>query len=224
MTRRTPGTKDRLRPFALVVFLAGWAVLAPTLLLFIDNKERYGINAVPAVLGPFFVQAGDWLIGGFFLALACFVTAIVVKTRDAAQARREGRRSGPWTRTGQVLLSIATCGIMGLALLYIALDTLFPVEYQRMDPPSKHGCTVVLETRTGMANQSGRVFLLPSGATELVDTGITWYYDDGRLIDPVWTVTWNGHDATLHAPDGVPGFQQQGSMVQHARTATFTCE
>jgi len=198
---------------ALALFLAGWVVIVPMLLLFIDIKERYGIRSVPTVLGPFFIQAGDWLLGGFLFAFACFVAAYVVSRRGAAHARSQGRRAGRWARTRRILLSIVTWGIMSLALVSIALDSLFPVEYQRMDPPSADGCTVVLETRTAMRSQAGRIFLLPPGEWELADTGVFWGYDDGRLIDPEWAVSWNGQDARLRAPEEVPGFNGERNRV-----------
>ncbi|MGO1317453.1 MAG: hypothetical protein ACTMIR_10525 [Cellulomonadaceae bacterium] len=188
-------------------------MVVPALLLFIDNKERYGARAVPTVLGPFFIQAGDWLLGGFLFALACFVAAHVVNRRGAASARRQGRKAGRWARTGRVLLSIVTWGIMCLTLVRIALDSLFPVEYQRMDPPSADGCTVVVETSTGMRSQAGRIFLLPFGEWELTDTGVSWYYDDGRLIDPEWVLTWNEQNAMLRAPEDLLGFNGERNRV-----------
>lgn len=213
MTRGAARPERRLRGLELALFLAGWVAIVLALLLFIDNKERYGIRAVPTVLGPFFIQAGDWLLGGFLFAFACFVSAYVVSRRGAAHARRQGRLVRRWTGTGRVLLSIMTWGIMGLALISIALDSLFPVEYQRMDPPSADGCTVVVETRTGMSSQSGRIFLLPPGEWELADMGVSWYYDDGRLIDPEWAVTWSGQDAKLRAPEDLPGFNGERNRV-----------
>lgn len=192
---------------ALMTVAAGWAVVVLALLLFISTLERQGINrTVPTVLGPFFIQPRDWLIGGFFLALACFVAAIVLKSRDTAQGRSEGRRSGPLARTGRVLLSIATCAVMGFALLHLVPGFLFPVGYERLDPSGANGCAIVVETHSGMASQAGRILQIPPGATQLVATGFSWYYDDGRLIDPEWSVTWIGTEAKVRAPDGLQGF------------------
>lgn len=192
---------------ALMSFAAGWAVVVLAFLLFISTVERQGINrTLPTVLGPFFIQDRDWLIGGFFLALACFIAAIVLKARDTAQARSEGLRSATLGRTGRALFSIATCAAMGFTLLHLIPGLLFPVGYERLDPPSANGCAIVVETHSGMASQSGRIFQIPPGTTQLVDTGFSWYYDDGRLIDPEWSVTWIGTEAKVRAPDGLQGF------------------
>lgn len=214
------------RPFraaALIAFLSGHALVWPSLVLYLVCEDRGSSNELPILLGQFFLQSSDWLTAGFVLACLCFTVSIFLQACDAMRTRRDRLRAGAAFWVGRVLLSITTCAILLMALFHVALNFFFPTEFQRLTPTSESGCRVVLETHTGMASQSGRLLLQAPSRNTLIDTGIVWNYDDGRLIDPEWVLSWHSEEATLLAPEGV-SFQGTYSPDEAKRTVLLACE
>lgn len=76
-----------------------------------------------------------------------------------------------------MLLTLGTAGLVGHALLIIAQDILFPVDYVRLAPSSPHGCSVVVEMDRGMVGQHGRIFTVGPRGARLDATGSSWSAD-----------------------------------------------
>ncbi|WP_119697598.1 hypothetical protein [Microbacterium halotolerans] len=215
--------KRRFKTAALIMFLSGHALVWPALVFYLVHATEERLYGLPMLLGPFFLLPSNWLTIGFVLACLCFVASIALKNFDVTRSRRDQHRTGAATWAGRVLLSIITCGVMIVALFHVALSIVFPTGFQRLAPSSEGGCQVVLETRTAAASQNGRVLLQPPSANSLIETGITWSYDDGQLIDPDWAVSWTDESATLHAPEGVFGSDEPATTSEDNRAVSFDC-
>ncbi|WP_162785705.1 hypothetical protein [Microbacterium sorbitolivorans] len=189
------------------------------LLVYLSTAERFRTHDLaPVLIGPLFVKPSDWLLGGFLVAIACFIATPIMRARSASVAPDRQQRGGP-ALLGRVLLHVASTAIMLVALFYLVVALAFPVSFERLTPGSENGCTVVVENRDGMASKSGHLFLIPAQSHRLIDTEQHWYYDDPMFADGEWSITWAGDTAIVVAPDDSVSFNSKGNS-----TTRITCE